>query len=136
MVRTAVMARRKRAYAGEQLTARIGVKMTPSERRDLEEAAKGQGAPNLSSYARELLFSRSPAVVAAARHNPNAPGLMRELRIAGQAVVNSGNNLNQIARHLNMTGDLRDWRELREALAEHERSMELHKAAVSRVLDL
>ena len=27
-----------------------------------------------------------------------------------------GNNLNQIARHLNTTGDLRDWAELREAI--------------------
>jgi hypothetical protein len=38
-------------------------------------------------------------------------------------------NLNQIARHLNTTGDLRDWGELREA-------MTLHKAAIGRVLAL
>jgi len=40
-----------------------------------------------------------------------------------------GNNLNQIARHLNTIGDLRDWSELREALV-------LHKRAVGRVVEL
>ena len=40
-----------------------------------------------------------------------------------------GNNLNQIARHLNTTGELRDWGELREA-------MTMHKEAISRVIAL
>ena len=47
-----------------------------------------------------------------------------------------GNNLNQIARHLNTTGELRDWGELREALALFEKGEARHIAAVTRVLDL
>ena len=116
------MARYKRSYAGEKRTAALRLQLTPQERGELETAAKDQGAPNLSSYARELLFRRSAAVVAATRRNPEAKALMRELSAIG-------NNINQIARHLNTTGDLRDWGELREA-------MTLHKAAIGRVLDL
>ena len=47
-----------------------------------------------------------------------------------------GNNLNQIARHLNTTGELRDWGELREALAMFQKGEAQHIAAASRVLDL
>jgi hypothetical protein len=99
----------------------LGVQLTPTERDELEAAATRQGA-SISVYARELLFRRSAAVVAATRRNPEAKALMRELSAIG-------NNLNQIARHLNTTGDLRDWGELREA-------MTLHKEAISRVLSL
>jgi hypothetical protein len=45
-----------------------------------------------------------------------------------------GNNLNQIARHFNATGDLRDWSELREALALNRQWTERHIAALDRVL--
>lgn len=116
------MARYEQTYAGEHRTAKVTVQLTPSERTELEEAAAGQGAPNLSTYTRELLFRRSAAIVAATRRNPEAKALMRELNAIG-------NNLNQLARHLNSTGELRDWGELREAL-------ELHKRAIVRVLDL
>ena len=40
-----------------------------------------------------------------------------------------GNNLNQIAREINTTGDLRDFSELRDALAHHKR-------AITKALDL
>lgn len=116
------MARYERSYNGERRTEGLRVQLTPAERAELETAAQGQGAPNLSTFARELLFRRSAAVVAATRRNPEAASLMRELNACG-------NNLNQIARHLNMSGDLRDWGELREALADHKR-------AVARVLAL
>ena len=116
------MPRYERSYTGEKRTEFLGLQLTPSERAELEDAAKGQGAPTLSAYARELLFRRSAAVVAATRRNPEAKALMHELTAIG-------NNLNQIARHLNTTGDLRDWGELREA-------MTLHKAAIGRVLAL
>src|SRR5271154_2853974 len=129
------MARHKRSYVGERLTSRVGVKMTPSERRELEDAAAGQGAP-LSAYARELLFRRSAAVVAATRRNPEAAGMMRALTAVGRELNASGNTLNQIARHLNTTGDLRDWGELREALADYQRGADMLKAAIGKVLDL
>src|SRR3954469_16198605 len=116
------MARYERSYSGERRTVKTTLQLTPSERDELEAAAMGQGAPTISVYARELLFRRSAAVVAATRRNPEAKALMRELSAIG-------NNLNQIARHLNTTGDLRDWGELREA-------MTMHKEAISRVLEL
>jgi len=116
------MARYERSYTGERRTEHLGVQLTPTEKGELEKAAEGQGAPNVSAYARELLFRRSAAVVAATRRNPEAKALAAELRAIG-------NNLNQVARHLNSTGELRDWGELREAI-------DLHKQAVLRVLDL
>lgn len=116
------MARYERSYSGERRTQGLRVKLTPTERAELENDAAGQGAPTLSAYARELLFRRSAAVVAATRRNPEAKALAAELRAIG-------NNLNQVARHLNSTGELRDWGELREAI-------DLHKQAVIRVLAL
>jgi hypothetical protein len=102
----------------------LRVQLTADERGELEKAAERQGAPNLSTYARELLFRRSAAaaVVAETRRNPEAKALAGELRAIG-------NNLNQVARELNGTGGLRDWGELREVI-------EMHKAAFERVLAL
>jgi uncharacterized protein (DUF1778 family) len=129
------MARHKRTDVSDHLTARVGVKLTPRERKALEAAAKEQGA-SLSDYVRELLFRRSAAVVAGTRRNPEAAALMRALSLAGHELNANGNNLNQIARHLNTTGDLRDWGELREALGDFRQIADHLKSAVSRVLDL
>ena len=115
------MARYERSYDGERRTAPLRLQLTPSERDELDAAASGQGA-TLSAYTRELLFSRSAAVVAGTRRNPEAAALMREL----SAIAN---NLNQIARQLNTTGELRYDGALDAAL-------DLHKQAISRVLDL
>jgi hypothetical protein len=130
------MARHKRTFAGEHRTAALRVQLTPAERKKLQQAAEEKGAPNLSTYARNLLFRRSEAVVAATRRNPEAKALMDELARVGRQLNAIGNNLNQLARHLNTTGDLRDWGELREALAAYQRSSDMHKLAVSRVLGL
>ena len=130
------MARYERTYAGEKRTEFLGIQLTPSERRELEDAAKGQGAPTLSAFARELLFRRAAAVVAATRRNPEAKAIMDALNAAAFELNAIGNNLNQIARHLNTTGELRDWGELREALALFEKGEARHIAAASRVLDL
>jgi Bacterial mobilisation protein (MobC) len=116
------MARYERSYSGPRRTAPLRVQLTPDERAELEKAAEGQGAPNLSTYARELLFRRSAAVVAATKRNPEAKALAAELRAIGI-------NLNQISRHANSTGEIRDHPELREVL-------DLHKQAMIRVLDL
>jgi hypothetical protein len=115
------MARHRSSYAGERRTEYVGFQLTPAERVELESAARLQGA-TISDYARELLFRRSAAVVAATRRNPEAAGLMRELNALG-------NNLNQIARHLNTLGELRDEGELHDALR-------LTKQAIGRVLEL
>jgi hypothetical protein len=131
------MARYKRTDAGERRTTMLGVQLTPSERAELEEAAKGQGAPNLSTYARELLFRRTAAIVAATRRHPDdLAAIMREMLSCGNALANPGNNLNQIARHLNTTGDLRDFRELRDTLDAVREAADMIKRAAARVLDL
>jgi hypothetical protein len=75
-------------------------------------------------------------VVAATRRNPEAVALMRELDAAASQIRATGINLNQIAFHLNSTGDLRDWPELREALNRVREGADLHKQAVLRVLAL
>ena len=67
---------------------------------------------------------KTAAVVAGTRRNPEAAALMRELNAIG-------NNLNQIARHLNTTGEFRDTDpELLQF------ALDQHKAAIAKVLDL
>jgi hypothetical protein len=81
-----------------------------------------QGA-TISTYARELLFRRSAAVVAATRRNPEAKALADELRAIGI-------NLNQLARHANTSGEIIDQAdELRAALRDL-------KTATARVISL
>jgi hypothetical protein len=132
------MARYERTFTGERRTEKVTLQLTPTERAELEDASQGQGAPNLSTYARELLFRRSAAVVAATRRNPEAKAIMEALDAAAYELAAIGNNLNQIARALNTTGDLRDWQkdELREAIRLFEKGETQHIAAVERVLAL
>jgi Bacterial mobilisation protein (MobC) len=129
------MARYEQSYSGERRTVHLGVQLTPSEAGELQKAAERQGA-SISAYARELLFRRSAAVVAATRRNPEAVAIREALRTAAFEHNAIGNNLNQIARRLNTTGDLRDWQELREALALYKKAVERHIAAIERVLAL
>ena len=130
------MARYDKRYAGARRTYGLHLKLTPEERAELSDAAKGQGAPTLSAYARELLFRRSAVVVAATRRNPEAAALLRELRTNGLELSANGNNLNQIARHLNTTGDLRDFRELRDTIEAVREAADTIKRAAAKVLDL
>src|SRR5215212_3159131 len=116
------MARYERSYAGERRSVHLGVQLTPTERDELEAAATRQGA-SISVYARELLFRRSAAVVAATRRNPEAKALIRELSAIG-------NNLNQLMRHANSTGELGP-----ERSAEVDETLLAIKAAAARALD-
>jgi hypothetical protein len=115
------MARYEQTYAGEHRTRSVGVKLTPTERTELEAAAESEGLP-LSTYVRELCLRRSPAVVAATRRNPGAKALLFELGAIG-------NNLNQIARRMHISGDPPDRSELRVAL-------QALKATMARILAL
>jgi hypothetical protein len=125
----------QRSYDGERRTVKKTLQLTPSEDRALTEAADEQGA-TWSDYSRELLLHRSAAVVAATRRSPEAKAIIKALDDAAYEHNANGNNLNQIARHLNTTGDLRDWGELREALTLQRKAAELHIVALQRVLGL
>jgi hypothetical protein len=119
------MARYERSYTGERRTAPLRLKLTPSEFAELEIAAAETGAPTLSQFARELLFRRLVAVVAAGmRRNPEA----KALRDAINAV---GNNLNQLMRHGNSTGELGP-----ERMAEVDDVLRALKAAARRTAEL
>lgn len=102
------MARYERTFVGEHRTRSLGVKLTPSERAELEAAAVAEGVP-LSTYVRELCLRRSPTVVAATRRNPEAKALMFELSAIG-------NNLNQLARRANIHDELPERADLKAAL--------------------
>lgn len=131
------MGRYEKNYTGERRTEFIGFYVTPSERRQIEDAAKETGA-SLSEWARELLLARSTqaAMLRVRRRNPEAKAIMDALRAAARELNASGNNLNQIARAYNATGAPPDMVTLYEALAENRRGVEMFKAAVGLVLDL
>jgi hypothetical protein len=119
------VARYERSYSGERRTVKRTVKLTPSEDAELEAGAVNAGAPTVSQFARELMFRRLATVVAAgARRNPEA----KALRDAINAV---GNNLNQLMRHGNATGELGP-----ERLADVEDVLRRLKTAARRVNDL
>lgn len=130
------MARYEKSYTGERRTEFVGFFVTPTERAALDAGAALHGA-TMSGYARDLLMSRSGAAYAATsrRRNPEAKAVIDAMTAAGHELQAIGNNLNQIARHLNATGDLRDWPELREALALNRQWTERHIAALDRVLN-
>ena len=115
------MGRYKREFVGERRTESITVQLTPTEKTELADAANRQEA-SVSEYARDLLVHGSAALVAATPRNPEAKALLRELNAIG-------NNVNQIARELNTTGELPVFPVLREEMA-------LLKRALLRVLGL
>ncbi|WP_158920912.1 plasmid mobilization protein [Acidisphaera sp. S103] len=129
------MARYGRAFDGERRTAFLGVQLTPTERAALEADAKRQGA-QVSAYARELMFRRSAAVVAGTRRNPDASALMARLEQLAEELSRVGNNLNQIARQMNTTGELRNPANLDQALEVHDQIGALIVQAVERVITL
>ena len=119
----AAMARYRADDASERRTAKVTVQLTPSERAALDADAAAQGCATLSEYARELMFQRAAIGLGRRQRNPEAAAVMRELAA-------SGNNLNQIARQLNTTGEARG---LEDRLCE---AIDLHKRAIDHVLDL
>ena len=118
------MARYEQSYVGERRTASVHVQLTPDERTALETAAVGTGSASLSAFVRTLCLRRlaDPVHVAGTRRNPEAKGLMYELKAIG-------NNLNQLT-HIAHT--------LRAMPAEDKLRavIDLLKAAMARVIDL
>ena len=115
------MARYERSFTGERRTRLVGIKVSPTERAELEAAAKEVGS-RLSDYVRDLCLGRQAPVVAATRRNPVAKQLIYELNAIG-------NNLNQLARLANTHDRLPARADLKEALLSV-------KKALARVLDL
>jgi hypothetical protein len=95
------MARYRDTDASERRTEKVTVQLAPSERQQLETAAAREGKA-LSNYVRQLCLRRGgrTPVVAGTRRNPDAKALADELRAIG-------NNINQLARVANQTGELR-----------------------------
>jgi hypothetical protein len=117
------MARYRATFDGERRTEKVTIQLAPSERQSLSAAAREAGAP-LSEYVRELSLRRrleAPAI-AGTRRNPTAKLLADELRAIG-------NNLNQLTRVANQTGEVRREAMLDLTLAEL-------KAAIARVIAL
>jgi Bacterial mobilisation protein (MobC) len=129
------MARHKKTYAGVNFTVKRTVKLTPGQAAEIDAAADQQGA-TWSDFARELMFRRLglPGIVAGTRRDPVSDRIIQAMRAAALEHSANGNNLNQIARHLNTTGELRDWGELRAALALFTKAETLYLAALEQVL--
>jgi hypothetical protein len=107
------MARRKKSYTGERLTAGLHSKCTPSERRRVDAAALTRGV-SLSDYVRRAVLRRpidARPAAGARRTNPDAAALWREAHALGV-------NLNQIAHKLHTFDRLDDVPELRELCRE------------------
>ena len=117
------MARHKKAYAGEKLTAKVTFKLMPSERAALETGAAESGA-NLSQHTREVCLRGfgGAARVAGTRRNPASREIVNELSAIG-------NNVNQLTKHCNTAETAPQLQELRE-------TMGILKAALSKVLAL
>ena len=89
------MPRYERSYTGEKRTEFLDLQLTPTERRQIEDAAKEAGS-TLSEWARDLLLARSAtaAMLRAQRRNPEAKAIMDALNAAGGELNAIGNNLN------------------------------------------
>jgi hypothetical protein len=103
------MARWRRDYEGERRTERVTVQLTPSERATAEQRAARAQRRLLSDYFRRCALDGPEPVSAVdsdALHRIEA-----ELRRVGC-------NLNQVAHHVNATGNLRSQAELDRCISE------------------
>jgi len=98
------MARHKRDYGGEKLTARVNFKCTPSERSELVIAARRRAA-TVSNFMREIVLTHltDPLIASAPVLDAHTDA---QLSKATHALDRVGNLLNQIARHADVANDL------------------------------
>lgn len=117
------MGRYAQTDASERRTARLDIKISPTEQAELRALAARRGA-RPSAFARALIFRRLTTAGAApeARDNADASALVRQLKALG-------NNVNQLTKHANETRRIALEAELRALLAEVKR-------AIAHVLDL
>jgi hypothetical protein len=96
------MARLKASEASEtheRRTAFVGANLTASERAEVVRRAAVSGL-RLSDYVRASLLAQRPSAVTP----PWLPGEVG--RLIAVELVRVGNNLNQLAKHANATGDM------------------------------
>jgi len=115
------MARLRKNDKGDRRTAFLGVHLTPSERAEIDRRASATGY-SLSDYSRIILLSERKAPAPPVRD----PEAIRALTVA---IVREGTNLNQMAHHTNLTGDLPTRKALTDMLA-------LIRASLEKVLAL
>lgn len=115
------MARLKASFVGERRTSHFGLQLTPSERAELERRAETRGLL-LADFVRACCFvTEGPGGQGQATPRDRvAPAVVAEL---GRV----GNNLNQLARHANQTGEFAAGEALRDAIADL-------KAALGRIV--
>jgi hypothetical protein len=112
------MARHKRDYTGEHLTAFFGLHLPPTMLTELKAAAATRGTTT-SNLAREILSQHlgNRAIAIAGRPDAETHAKVRGMQTATHAVNALGNLMNQIARHVNTTGELGPFApDLREAI--------------------
>jgi hypothetical protein len=126
------MARYKRIYDGERRTVHKSLKLTPSEAAELGAAIARRGAM-WSDFLRQSAFRCLGAGPPAAATQSNAE-LIDALMAAAKAYSPIGNNMNQISRHKNMTGELGAFTaDSREALRAYREVADMHKAALAQL---
>jgi hypothetical protein len=92
------MGRYGRQFDGELRTAHFSLQLTPFERAELDRKAEA-AALSPADYVRLRCFSAHP-------HATTQPRLSREAgREIAAELARLGNNVNQLARHANATGD-------------------------------
>ena len=101
------MARYRATDASERRTAKVTVQLAPTERQRLEAAAAREGKA-LSDYVRQLCLRRGGPGSGRGRR----PGGTPTRRLLADELRAIGNNINQLARIANQTGELRREAEL------------------------
>lgn len=95
----------KKHSGKETMPCRITIRLTPEQLQKVETAAKAKGHKP-SAYCRLTILGRK------------VTDLSPETRKFRQALVNGGNNLNQLVRHMNQTGASKnDIKEVMELIA-------------------
>jgi hypothetical protein len=113
------MPRYASTFSGELRTVALNVQLTPSERAEIERLQRARGFARLSDYARAAVLSGQAAAPLTARlPDLAAKVLAGEIARLDAELSRLGNNLNQMARRANESGQVRSEEDLAACLAE------------------
>jgi hypothetical protein len=133
------MARRKLGDGSERYSEFVGLWLTQSQRNKLDDWVADEGRA-VSAIARDRIFPRkapNPGDEPEVRRNPQAAALLRHLDGLSEHGARVGNNLNQVAYHLNAGRDVeRELHRIEEALFEIRELNTLIRLALERVISL